>query len=53
MEVEKVEYIVDTTPKGVKTFEILMDGLELVEVGTKEVDGKVIEYYKFKIVTKT
>jgi hypothetical protein len=52
MEVEKVEYIVEVTPKGVKTFTIDMDGLELIEVGTKEKDGKIVEFYKFKIVKK-
>lgn len=52
MNEEKVEYTVQVSEKGVKTFEIEMEELELIEVGTKEKDGKLVEFYKFKIVKK-
>lgn len=52
-EVDHACFPVDTTPKGVETFTIDMDELELAETGTKEKNGKVISFYKFRIVKKT
>jgi hypothetical protein len=47
-----VTFSVETTEKGVKTFTIEMDELELIETGTIEKDGKITEIYKFKIIKK-
>ena len=51
-EVPTVSFPVDVTAKGVKTFVIWMDELQLDETGMDLKNGKILNYYKFKIIPK-
>ena len=48
-----VTFSVETTPKGVQTFMIYGDEVELVETGWTDKDGKQVYYEKYKLLKKT
>jgi hypothetical protein len=50
LEVDHAVFPIETTPKGIETFTIDMDDIELIETGSKEKNGKVVQFYKFRII---
>lgn len=45
-----IYFPVETNVKGLQSFTIHMDGIELDETGFKIVDGKQVFFYKFKLI---
>lgn len=49
MEKYEVVFEGEISPKGIKTFKLYLDDIDLIETGTEVKDGKTVIYYKFEV----